>query len=67
MDKFLCQDCMTVVESDSWDRYHCIDSCPSCNARMCGCSLCLDKIDKTRLVTGYVDYDGNVTHRLIII
>lgn len=38
MYKFLCQNCLHVVESDEWERYHIEEgSCPQCGGDMCGC------------------------------
>lgn len=43
--KFVCQDCLTVVSSDDWDKYHCqSNSCPLCKGDMCGCSSCVQDI-----------------------
>ena len=46
MYKFLCQNCLFVVENDDWDYYHVQDGhCPRCGGDMCGCSSCLRHID----------------------
>jgi hypothetical protein len=62
--KFLCQDCLKVVVSDNWDKYHnTLGSCPMCrndHADMCGCPECLRYITDNGLMTSYVDFDERI-------
>jgi hypothetical protein len=55
--KFLCQGCLSVVESDQWDKYNNEDnSCPICkDADMCGCCDCLAVIKEKNLKTNFFD------------
>lgn len=46
MHKYLCQNCLFVVESDDWEHFHIGDgSCPKCGGDMCGCPDCLAHIN----------------------
>lgn len=49
VDKFLCQDCLHVVESEDWNKYHLTEkSCPVCKGDMCGCDSCLKTIESLK-------------------